>query len=90
MPRPAAEWWDDVVATCSAIRAFASQEDLDAWLERIGEPPGDAVSLEQLWRLSLSWYGDRLDDDWSPQTTEQRQAQLESNGFTGPFWALPA
>jgi hypothetical protein len=89
LPRPAAEWWDDVVATCSNIRTFCSSEHVREWVERTGSAPGATVRLEQLHRLALPWYGDRLDPDWQPQTREQRQRLLEECGLTGPFWQLP-
>src|SRR3954468_1785891 len=89
LPRPAAEWWDDVVATCSNIRTFCSREHIGDWVERSGSPPGATVELEQLHRLAQPWYGDRLDPDWEPQTKEHRQRLLEECGLSGPFWRLP-
>src|SRR4051794_38459379 len=47
LPRPAAEWWDDVVATCSDIRTFCSPEHVREWVERTGSPAGATVQLEQ-------------------------------------------
>jgi hypothetical protein len=82
LPRPAAEWWNDVVATCSNIRTFCNSEHAERW-------PGAAVPLEQMYRLALPWYGDRLDPDWEPQSQEHRQSLLEKTGLTGPFWDLP-
>jgi hypothetical protein len=89
LPGPAAEWWDDVVATCSNIRTFCSREHVRDWVDRSGSAPGATVELEQLHRLALPWYGDRLDPDWKPQTREQRQRLLEECGLSGPFWKLP-
>jgi hypothetical protein len=89
LPRPAAEWWQDVVATCTNIRAFCSREHADSWVARSGSSPGDVVDAEQLWRLALPWYGDRLDSEWAPRPVERSQAILEEEGFTGPFWELP-
>jgi Alkylmercury lyase len=88
MPRPAAQWWDDVVATCTSIRAFASAADAELWMRETGAG-GELVELEQLWRLALPWYGDRLDAEWAPQSRDQRQSLLEQTGLTGDFWALP-
>ncbi|MQA73971.1 MAG: alkylmercury lyase [Solirubrobacterales bacterium] len=88
VPRPAAEWWDDVVATCTAIRSFCSTAHLECWLADTGEPPGARVELERLWQLALPWYGDRLDPDWRPRSLEQRQEMLERAGLRGPFWQL--
>ncbi len=89
LPRPAAEWWEDVVATCSNIRTFCSREHVRDWVERTGSQPGVTVELEQLHRLALPWYGDRLDPGWRPQTQEHRQGLLEQCRLSGPFWKLP-
>jgi hypothetical protein len=89
VPRPAAQWWDDVVATCTAIRAFCSGEHLEAGIARTGEALGASVELERLWELALPWYGDRLDSDWAPQSRRHRQDLLERSGLRGPFWELP-
>lgn len=89
LPRPAAEWWDDVVDTCTNIRAFCSREHVGSWVARSGSAPGAVVDAEDLWRLALPWYGDRLDSDWAPRPVERSQAILEETGFTGPFWELP-
>jgi hypothetical protein len=89
LPRPAAEWWDDVVATCTHIRTFCSREHVAQWRERTGAAEGCVVELDPLWRLAQPWYGDRLDPDWEPHSREHNQALLEQCGLTGPFWALP-
>ena len=89
LPRPAREWWDDVVATCTHIRTFCSPEHVAAWRGRTGAADGTVVELEQLWRLALPWYGDRLDPDWTPHTRARNQALLDETGLTGDFWALP-
>jgi hypothetical protein len=83
LPRPAAEWWEDVVATCTNIRAFCSEDHVT----RSGD---DYVTdLQTLWKLAQPWYGDRLDPEWQPHSREHNQALLDSCGLTGPFWRLP-
>jgi hypothetical protein len=89
LPRPAAEWWEDVVATCTNIRAFCSPEHVEEWRAGEGAAPGYVTDLETLWRLALPWYGDRLDPAWEPHTREHNQSLLDECGLTGPFWALP-
>jgi hypothetical protein len=90
LPKPAAGWWDDVVVTCSNIRAFCNVQHVEEWLERNPEtPPGATVPAEQLYRLALPWYGDRLDPDWEPQSQQHRQSLLKQTGLSGPFWRLP-
>jgi Alkylmercury lyase len=89
LPRPAAEWWEDVVATCTDIRTFCSPEHVDEWRERTGAAAGYVTDLGTLWELARPWYGDRLDPDWEPHSREHNQALLDSCGLTGPFWQLP-
>src|SRR3954451_14949845 len=83
LPRPAAEWWEDVVGTCSNIRAFCNAEHVGAWLERNpGTAPGATVPAEQMHRLAIPWYGDRLDPDWQPQSQEHPPRPLAGPGPT--------
>jgi hypothetical protein len=77
----AAEWWEDVVATCTDIRTFCSPEHA---------PSGGAlVPAPIMWRLALTWYGNRLDPDYVPLSTERKRALLAELGLGGPFWRLP-
>jgi hypothetical protein len=83
LPRPAAQWWDDVVATCTEIRAFCSER-------HVTRTDDDYVTdLDTLWRLAIPWYGDRLDPAWEPHSRADNQRLLDDVGLTGPFWALP-
>ena len=81
IPRPAREWWDDVVATCSSIRVYCRGTEMPT--------PAESVPLLTLWQLAQPWYRDRLDQDWTPQPTRAKQGHLEDVGLTGPFWRLP-
>jgi hypothetical protein len=47
LPRPAAEWWDDVVATCTHVRTFCSADHVREWVERTASPPGATVALDE-------------------------------------------
>ena len=44
----------------------------------------------RLHELARRWYGNRLDDDWSPRPPEASQAILDDLGLAGPFWRLDA
>ena len=88
IPRPAAEWWDDVVATCNGIRVVCDADHAQAFVARHGLPPGALVDTERLWRLALPWYGDRLDPDYAPHSAAHRRRLLANAGLTGPFWTL--
>jgi hypothetical protein len=62
------------------MRLFRSEEETPAG--------GATVPIAQLNALAMRWYGDRLDPDWRPRTTEESQAILDAVGLTGTFWRL--
>ena len=65
---------------------FRSEEMVRAWCAKHGYPLRPLVSIAQLWQLSVTWYGRRLDPDARrPQPAEVRQifARL---GLEGDFW----
>ena len=70
IPRPAREWWDDVVATCSSIRVYCRRTEMPTHAE--------SVPVLTLWQLAQPWYGDRLDAgldaaaDQCPTTSPRR------------------
>ncbi|MEU9841754.1 alkylmercury lyase family protein [Actinomadura sp. NPDC048032] len=88
-PRPAEQWWDDVVATCTMIRMFCDRGHAEQWTA--GNAPGNGYIADAttVWRLAGPWYGDRLDPDFQPHSREHNQALLEGCGLTGSFWHLP-
>ncbi|BCJ28523.1 alkylmercury lyase family protein [Actinocatenispora sera] len=88
-PKPAARWWDDVVATCTRIRLFCNPQHAGSWSTRRGETDGQIVGATTVWSLAQPWYGDRLDGDYAPHSRGHNQALLESRGLTGEFWRLP-
>jgi Alkylmercury lyase len=94
IPCPASRWWDDVVSTCANIRLFCDGSHVETWKRqedaRAAPRPDDRIiSAVTMWRLAQSWYGDRLDPDWSPRTTAAAQRLLTQAGLTGGFWQLP-
>lgn len=88
-PRPAAEWWEDVVATCTMIRLFCSREHAERWTAEHSPGQGYIADARIVWDLARAWYGDRLDPDFTPHTREHNQTLLEERGLTGDFWRLP-
>lgn len=67
---------------------FRSEEDVDAWCARTGEPRGETLTLQQVWELSQLWYGDRMDHAFRGRTPEQVQTIFEHMGLTSDFWRL--
>lgn len=85
----ASRWWEDVVATCSDIRLFCDPSHVHAWAGSGAHPVGQIVPAVTKWRLAKTWYGNRLDPDWSPRPTATAQRLLEECGLVGEFWRLP-
>ncbi len=88
-PKPASQWWDDVVDTCSHIFSFCTTEHAAAWTEQFAPGAGYITSATTIWGLAQEWYGDRLDPDFSPHTKKFNQALLTACGLEGDFWRLP-
>lgn len=88
-PKPARNWWDDVVATCTMIRTFCDHGHAERWADRNAGGGGRVVAARTVWELAQSWYGDRLDPDFEPHSRDHNQGLLASCGLTGEFWLLP-
>lgn len=88
-PRPAANWWDDVVATCTSIRLCCDEDHARSWAAATGQRDGQVAAAGTVWKLAQPWYGDRLREDFAPHSREHNQAVLDAVGLTGPFWRLP-
>jgi hypothetical protein len=89
IPWEARRWWDDVVATCGNIRLFCGPSHVDAWARSGSYPVGQVIPAVTMWRLAQTWYGDRLDPDWSPRPAAAAQQLLERCGLAGRAWQLP-
>ena len=67
---------------------FRSEEHVEAWCRKRGEPVGGLLSVDQLWRLARAWYRDRMEPSWRRRTAEEAQQIFASIGLTGEFWRL--
>jgi hypothetical protein len=81
-------WWDDVVSTCSNIRLFCDPSHVESWARTGSHPVGEVIASDTMWQLAQTWYGDRLDPDWSPRPIAVAQRLLEQCGLSGGFWRL--
>jgi hypothetical protein len=86
--REASHWWDDVVSTCSNIRLFCDPSHVESWARAGSHPVGQVIPSVTMWQLAQTWYGDRLDPDWSPRPAAAAQRLLEQCGLIGGFWRL--
>lgn len=65
---------------------FRSEERVDEWCREQGVPRRPILSLDQLWKLAVAWYENRLTPKARrPQPDEIRQI-FASIGLEGPFW----
>lgn len=88
-PRPAAEWWDDVVGTCTMIRLFCTRHHAERWTAGNAPGHGYIADARTVWDLAQAWYGDRLNPNFEPHSREHNQRLLAERGLTGEFWRLP-
>ncbi|KAK7606463.1 hypothetical protein BKA81DRAFT_410773 [Phyllosticta paracitricarpa] len=88
-PRPAAEWWSDVVGTCNMIRMYRNRKHTEQWTREHAPGAGHIAPATAVWKLAGPWYGDRIHPDFQPHTREHNQKLLNDVGFSGLFWKLP-
>ena len=65
---------------------FRSEETVDLWCEENGVPRRPIISLDQLWRLALAWYENRLTAESRRPGPDEMVAIFAKVGLTGPFW----
>jgi hypothetical protein len=67
---------------------FRSEEHVARWCAERRIPSGATVPLDQMWRMTRPWYGDRLDEYWQPKTPDVIERLLSEAGLTGEFWRM--
>lgn len=65
---------------------FRSEEDVDEWCRRTGEAKGDILTLEHVWRLSLAWYGSRMDESYHGRSRDEVRRLFAEQGLASAFW----
>ena len=65
---------------------FRDEEQATAWCVRNGVARRPLVTLPQLWKLSVIWYGNRLEVDPPRRTPADVRQIFASVGLTGTFW----
>jgi hypothetical protein len=65
---------------------FRSEERANEWCAANEVPRRPIIGLDQLWKLAVAWYENRLSPDARrPQPDEIRRI-FAGIGFEGPFW----
>ncbi|TAH38233.1 MAG: hypothetical protein EYC70_06315 [Planctomycetota bacterium] len=65
---------------------FRSEDMVDQWCAARGRPRRPLVSLEQLWRLALAWYENRLSPEARRPGPDEMRRIFAGIGLHGPFW----
>jgi hypothetical protein len=65
---------------------FRSEEHVDQWCKANGTTKRPLVSLDQLWRLAVTWYGNRLTIESRRPAPDEMVQIFSKIGLEGPFW----
>lgn len=65
---------------------FRSEERVVEWCREQGMPMRPLVSLEQLWRLALTWYATRMSAEARRPAPDEMVSIFAGIGLEGPFW----
>jgi hypothetical protein len=65
---------------------FRSEETVDQWCAAHNTPRRPHISLEQLWRLAVHWYANRLTVESRRPAPDEMVSIFASLGLTGAFW----
>lgn len=65
---------------------FRDEEHIDRWCAAKGVEKRPLVTLDQLWKLSVAWYSNRLTPDARRPGPEEMRRIFGDIGLEGPFW----
>jgi hypothetical protein len=65
---------------------FRSEENVVRWCRVHDTPVRPLVTLEQLWFLAETWYGNRLTVDSRRPGPDEMASIFSRVGLVGPFW----
>ena len=65
---------------------FRSEEAVDAWCQEQRQARQPTATLDQLWHLSVAWYGNRLTPEARRPRPDEVLEIFAACGLTDPFW----
>jgi hypothetical protein len=65
---------------------FRSEETVEKWCQANGVPLRPLITLDQLWHLAQTWYGNRLTLESRRPAPDEMAQIFASIGLEGPFW----
>jgi len=65
---------------------FRSEERVRAWCAARGAPVRPLVTMDQLWRMAVTWYSTRLEGESRRPRVDEMRAVFAGIGLEGDFW----
>jgi hypothetical protein len=65
---------------------FRDEEQVDQWCVAQELEKRPLVTLDQLWKLSVAWYSNRLTPDARRPGPDEMRRIFGDIGLEGPFW----
>jgi hypothetical protein len=65
---------------------FRSEEHVQRWCAANAVPQRPIITLDQLWFLAVTWYGNRLTVESRRPGPDEMAAIFAEVGLEGPFW----
>ena len=65
---------------------FRSEEHVDQWCTANEVLKRPLISIDQLWQLAVTWYGNRLTIESRRPAPEEMVQIFSEIGLEGPFW----
>jgi len=65
---------------------FRSEESVARWCAAHGVPQRPLLRLDQLWKLAVTWYENRLTRESRRPGPDEMVAIFAAIGLVGPFW----
>ena len=85
---PAAKWWENILSTCSNNMVFFSSTDhLNDW-NKSNHGSGQALTIEQTLKLSVPFYREKMNIDYTRPSREETIALFQSLNLIGDFWKI--
>lgn len=65
---------------------FRDEGQVEAWCAANAVPKRPLATLDQLWKLSVAWYSNRLTPDARRPGPDEMRRIFADVGLAGPFW----
>ncbi len=85
---PPAQFWDNVIYTCSNMLSFDSESAIDQWCKHENVPKTEVQPIVLIWDLAREWYGYYLSPQWTRKSKEQARNIFASVGLVSDFWKI--